>query len=240
MSTSTPERGLSGVGVLDKASLLLDVVGTGPTSLAGLVALTGLKRPTVHRLALALERLHLLGRDGRGRFVLGSRLGELAGTAWQGQLMARAEPVLVRTRDLTGASVRLYRRVGELQTCVVSAESATDPKPSPRVGTAFPMKSGSVSQVLLAWERADRLSRALRGARFSATTLANVRRKGWAQSAEGASPGMISVSAPVRDVENNVIAAVSLSGPLGQLSSNPGPRYSKVVLHAAAQLSGLG
>ncbi|MYV58321.1 helix-turn-helix domain-containing protein [Streptomyces sp. SID4931] len=240
MTTSTPERGLSGVGVLDKASLLLDVVGVGPTSLARLVELTGLKRPTVHRLALALERLHLLGRDVHGRFVLGARLGELAGTAWRGQLMVRAEPVLAQTRDLTGASVRLHRRIGELQTCVVAADNGSDPGSTAFVGTAFPMKAGSVSQVLLAWERADRLSWALRGARFSATTLAHVRRRGWAQSTEGVTPGTISVSAPVRDVENNVIAAISLSGPLGQLSSNPGPRYGKVLMRAAAQLSGLG
>ncbi|MFZ2260163.1 MAG: helix-turn-helix domain-containing protein, partial [Luteococcus japonicus] len=39
----------SGVGVLDKAALVLSALETGPTTLAGLVSSTGLARPTAHR-----------------------------------------------------------------------------------------------------------------------------------------------------------------------------------------------
>ena len=45
----------SGVGVLDKAALVLAALEAGPATLAGLVAGTGLARPTAHRLAVALE-----------------------------------------------------------------------------------------------------------------------------------------------------------------------------------------
>ena len=44
----------SGVGVLDKAALVLTALESGPATLAGLVAGTGLARPTAHRLAVAL------------------------------------------------------------------------------------------------------------------------------------------------------------------------------------------
>ena len=47
----------SGVGVLDKAALVLSALETGPTTLAGLVTATGLARPTAHRLAVALEHI---------------------------------------------------------------------------------------------------------------------------------------------------------------------------------------
>ncbi|MEU7471487.1 helix-turn-helix domain-containing protein [Streptomyces sp. NPDC044984] len=106
MNTSTAERGLSGIGVLDKASLLLDAVGAGPASLAEPVASTGLERPAVHRLTRALERPRLLDRDTHGRCVLGSRLGDPDVTTWQGRLNARAASVLVRTRDPAGGSGR--------------------------------------------------------------------------------------------------------------------------------------
>ena len=43
----------SGVGVLDKAALVLAALEAGPATLAGLVAGTGLARPTAHRLAVA-------------------------------------------------------------------------------------------------------------------------------------------------------------------------------------------
>ena len=68
----------SGVGVLDKAALVLTALEQGPTTLAGLVTATGLARPTAHRLAVALEHHRLVNRDLQGRFVLGPRLARLA------------------------------------------------------------------------------------------------------------------------------------------------------------------
>ena len=74
----------SGVGVLDKAALVLAALEPGPATLAGLVTATGLSRPTAHRLAVALEHHRLVARDIQGRFVLGPRLGELANAAPDG------------------------------------------------------------------------------------------------------------------------------------------------------------
>ena len=47
----------SGVGVLDKAVAILGTLESGPHSLAELVAVTGIARPTAHRLAVALEHI---------------------------------------------------------------------------------------------------------------------------------------------------------------------------------------
>ena len=62
----------SGVGVLDKAALVLSALESGPATLAGLVGATGLARPTAHRLAVALEHHRMVARDMQGRFILGS------------------------------------------------------------------------------------------------------------------------------------------------------------------------
>ena len=97
----------SGVGVIDKAAMLLDALEGGPTSLAGLVAATGLARPTAHRLATALEHHRLIARDMSGRFVLGPRLPELAAAAGEDRLVAAAGPVLAQLRDTTGESAQL-------------------------------------------------------------------------------------------------------------------------------------
>ena len=61
----------SGVGVIDKAVLILTAFESGPANLADLTAATGLPRPTAHRLAIALEHHRMIGRDASGRFVLG-------------------------------------------------------------------------------------------------------------------------------------------------------------------------
>ncbi len=86
----------SGVGVIDKAAMVLSALEAGPASLAELVSLTGLARPTAHRLAVALEFHRIVGRDLQGRFVLGPRLAELSSAAGEDRLLAAAGPVLGR------------------------------------------------------------------------------------------------------------------------------------------------
>ncbi len=68
----------SGVGVIDKAALVMSTLESGPATLAQLVSFTHLARPTAHRIAVALEHHRLVSRDSQGRFVLGPRLSELA------------------------------------------------------------------------------------------------------------------------------------------------------------------
>ena len=82
----------SGVGVLDKAALVLGALEAGPATLAQLVSTTGLARPTAHRLAVALEYHRMVARDMQGRFVLGPRLQELASSAGADRLLAAALP----------------------------------------------------------------------------------------------------------------------------------------------------
>src|SRR5438128_5808587 len=112
----------SGVGVLDKAALVLAALESGPATLAGLVAGTGLARPTAHRLAVALEHHRLVSRDMQGRFILGPRLQELASAAGEDRLLAAAGPILAALRDHTGESAQLYRRQGDMRVCVAAAE----------------------------------------------------------------------------------------------------------------------
>ncbi|HWG22883.1 IclR family transcriptional regulator [Actinospica sp.] len=227
----------SGVGVLDKAASVLSALEAGPATLAGLVAATGLARPTAHRLAVALEHHRLVSRDIQGRFVLGPRLSELAVAAGEDRLLAAAGPVLANLRDVSGESAQLYRRQGEMRVCVAAAERLTGLRDTVPVGVALPMAAGSGAQVLLAWEEPDRLHRGLQGARFTATTLAGVRRRGWAQSVAEREMGVASVSAPVRGPNNRVIAAVSISGPVERLTRYPGKLHAEAVLEAAGRLS---
>jgi DNA-binding IclR family transcriptional regulator len=227
----------SGVGVLDKAALVMSALEAGPATLAGLVQATGLARPTAHRLAVALEHHRLVTRDMQGRFVLGPRLAELAAAAGEDRLLAAAGPVLAQLRDVTGESAQLYRRQGDSRVCVAAAERLTGLRDTVPVGSALPMTAGSAAQVLLAWEEPERLHRGLQGAKFQATTLSAVRRRGWAQSVAEREQGVASVSAPVRGPNNRVVAAVSVSGPLERLTRQPGRLHAVNVMAAAERLS---
>ncbi|MGL5823922.1 MAG: IclR family transcriptional regulator [Nocardioides sp.] len=227
----------SGVGVLDKAALVLSALEAGPATLAGLVAGTGLARPTAHRLAVALEHHRLVGRDMQGRFVLGPRLSELSAAAGEDRLLAAAGPILARLRDITGESAQLWRRQGEHRICVAAAERPSGLRDTIPVGSQLTMRAGSAAQVLLAWEDPERMHRGLQNAAYSATALSGIRRRGWAQSIGEREQGVASVSAPVRSPGGKIIAAVSVSGPLERLSRQPGRMHAPAVLAAAERLS---
>jgi DNA-binding IclR family transcriptional regulator len=227
----------SGVGVLDKAVCVLSALESGPASLGQLVTATGLARPTAHRIAVALEYHRFVARDSQGRFILGPRIAELAAAAGEDRLLSVAQPVLGYLRDVTGESAQLYRRQADARICVAAAERASGLRDTVPVGTALPMTAGSAAQILLAWEEAERMHRGLRGAKFSATTLAQVRRRGWAASVGEREPGVASVSAPVRGPGGRVVAAISVSGPIERLTRSPGRLHAAAVVGAGEKIS---
>lgn len=234
MDTATES---SGVGVLDKAALVLGALEAGPATLAQLVSATHLARPTAHRLAVALEHHRLVSRDMQGRFVLGPRLQELASAAGEDKLISSSMPILIALRDHTKESAQLFRRQGDARVCVASAERQVGLRDSIPVGATLSMKAGSAAQVLLAWEEPERLHRGLQGASFTATMLSQVRRRGWAQSVSEREPGVASVSAPVRGADGRVIAALSISGPLERMGRQPGRAHGPAVVAAANRLT---
>lgn len=226
----------SGVGVLDKAVLVLDAVHDGADSLATLTAATGLSRATAHRLAVALEVHGLLARDGAGRWRIGAHVAVLAGTD---TLLERAAPVLARLRDATGESAQLYRRQGTERVCVAAAERGSGLRDTVPVGAALPMTAGSAAQVLMAFAGEQPPG----DAAFTDRALIEVRRRGWSHSVAEREPGVASVSAPVLDADGKVVAAISVSGPVERLGRQPGRLHGSAVVAAAKELSepaGLG
>jgi DNA-binding IclR family transcriptional regulator len=144
--------------------------------------------------------------------------------------------VLTALRDQTGESAQLYRRQGDNRVCVAAAERATGLRDTVPVGAALPMAAGSAAQVLLAWEEPERMHLGLRGARFTATTLAQVRRRGWAASVAEREAGVASVSAPVRGQGGKIVAAVSVSGPIERLTRSPGRLHAPAVVAAGEKI----
>src|SRR5690554_2861706 len=142
----------SGVGVVDKTAAILGALEQGPATLAELVTTTHLARPTVHRLALALEHHHLVGRDASGAFILGRRFSELAATVGEDRLVSAALPVLTTLRDRTGESSQLYRPHGDHRICIAAVDRPVGLRDSIPVGTTMTMSAGSAAKVLLAWD----------------------------------------------------------------------------------------
>ena len=206
---------LSGVGVLDKAMRVLGTVEASPATLAQLVERTGLSRPTTHRLAVALEVHGMLRRDDDGRFCLGLRLISLGHEAAASMpVWAAARPALAWLHTQTGESVQLYVRDGDVRVCVESIESAKELRTIVPVGARLPLAAGSAGRVLA-------------GGANGRPFVASVGER---------EEGVASVSAPVTDSEGRILAAVSVSGPIGRTSRKPGDRYGTQVAEAARRI----
>ncbi|HUR76324.1 MAG TPA: IclR family transcriptional regulator [Acidimicrobiales bacterium] len=200
------ERIVTGVGVLDKSVAVLDALSAGPLTLAELAPAAGLPRATAHRLAVALAAHGFVDRDSEGRFVLGPRL---AGS----DLVTAAAPVVAALRDRTGESSQLYVRRGADRVCVLAAESPHSLRTIVTVGSVLPLARGSAGRVLL--ERSPKTE--------------------WLASVEEREPGVASVSAGVFH-HGEIVAAVSVSGPVDRMGRTPGSKHGGAVRDAAREI----
>ena len=98
------------------------------------------------------------------------------------------------------------------------------------------MTAGSGAKVLAAWADPVTQRTLLPEATFTERVLLDVRRRGWAQSVAERESGVASVSAPVRDGNGQVVAAVSVSGPVDRIGRRPGVRWAADLLAAAEAL----
>jgi len=205
---------LSGIGVLDKVMAILRAVSAGPTTLGSLVDRTGISRATAHRLAQGMEGHGLLRRDDGGGYILGLALiglGRAAADAFP--LSTAALPVLRRLRDETGESVQLFVEDDGQRLCVAAVDSGHELRTIVPVGARLPVDVGAAGKVL-------------RG-------LAE--RGEWLASVAERAPGVASVAAPVRD-GYEVVAAVSVSGPVDRVTKRPGQRFGDQVVAAARDI----
>ena len=214
---------------------ILRAVAESPATLADLVARTGLPRATAHRLAVALEGHRLVERTESGVWTTGAGLRELSRGG--PDLAELAERHLVTLRDVSGESAQFYVRDGASRVCVAAAERAHGLRDTVPVGARLPLTAGSAAHALLAFAPADEVTPLLPSASFTARTLLDVRRRGWAHSVAEREAGVASLSAPVRDGAGGVLGAVSISGPVERLGRRPSPEVIGAVLDAASAIS---
>jgi DNA-binding IclR family transcriptional regulator len=202
----------TGVGVLDKAVHLLDMVEDADfVTVNELIRRTGMPKTTVHRLVYALEAHGFLRRNESGQLTPGVRV-----TAFNLRLLAT--PVLRKLTAETGESSQLYVRRGDSRLVIVSVESVKELRATVPVGALLPLDRGAPGRVLAS----------------ETETL----RRGWTQSDGEREPGVASVSAPVYD-GGGVVAAVAISGPSSRFGGGAGERHVDAVCEAARALERL-
>jgi DNA-binding IclR family transcriptional regulator len=230
------------VGTLDRVVDILNAVEAGARTYTDITRVTGLSKPTAHRLIRALEQHGFLVQAGGAGYALGPRLLSLASSAMR-ELPLRdlAHSALERLARVTGESAQLYVRDGDQRVCVDAVESDSELRTIVVVGATLPLTKGSAGKVFLAKATDEDRRRvlgalpheeAVRLARMVATTA----RRGWADSIGEREAGVASVSAPVLDAVGGIVAAVSVSGPANRIGAMRGRRYATAVTTAAHEI----
>ena len=216
-------------------------------TLADITHATRLNRATAYRLLAALEKEGLVMRDRQSEAY---RLGPEAIT-----LGARA----LRANDLRSVSrpelEALAQAAGETATLEVLADGEVlilDEVhghhlvgSAPSIGTRWPAHATSTGKVLLAHVPEAALPRSLPQLTEKTITkpgtlrreLAYIRKQGYATNVAELEAGYNAVSAPVRDHEGKVIAAISVGGPDTRLAPDRLEEIAEMVQDAAGRIS---
>lgn len=132
---------MSAVGVIDKCASILALIAGNALSGAEVCTRLGMSRSTGYRLLQALEEHRFIERGASGDFVLGPFPAN--------RPTADVREVLTAIRNVTGESVQLWMRHGELRACVLSVESLNELRISKSAGSALPLADGGSAALAL-------------------------------------------------------------------------------------------
>jgi DNA-binding IclR family transcriptional regulator len=182
-----------------------------------------LPKSTAFRIVRSLEQAGYLVRLEDQRYCLSFRFTRLAGLV-KSTLGIReiARPVMTELAEKTRETVAIHTVMGRNRVCIDSLASSSSPlRTVMQPGEQIPLQAGSASKVLMAWMPKSVLTPLVPGVvRITKRTqsellvdLARVRELGYSISHGERLEGLSAISAPIRDVNDEVNYCITLNGP---------------------------
>ena len=212
----------------------------------------GIAKSSAHRIVHTLAREGLLERvEETGAYRLSVTMQILGASAQATSgLHAAATAALDQLRALTKETVHLSVLDGLEVVYVERRESPGAVRMFGRIGHRGPGHSTASGKVLLAFLPPEELDRRLAGVRLVRRTpytitgrdqlraeLTRIRARGWAENVNEAQMGFASVAAPIRNPAGEVVAALSVAGPVQRLDGDSLRRFARPVTESAALIS---
>jgi DNA-binding IclR family transcriptional regulator len=242
------------IQVLGKVSAVLDLLLDEPRELrlVDVERRLGMSRSTAFRLLGSMEHEGLVDRDpATGGYRLGLRLMQL-GMAVSRRLDLRevAGPALAELTAATSQTAFLSIRRHFEAVCIDRVSGSHVDVLALMLGGALPLHVGAAPRVLLAAMEDAEVDDYLRSEPLrpltphSLTTrdallhdVEQTRARGYAFSQEDVSPGVSALGAPIRDRDQRVVAAVSISDVSPSYSDAAVPELVDRIQAAAAAIS---
>lgn len=250
----SPRRQHSTLSSVRNAARLLKEFSRGSREI-GVTELSrrlGIGKSTAHRLLNTLAEERLLEQDpDTGAYRLGLAMYELgASVSMHTDLHNACVPVLDQLANATRETVQVAVLDGREVVYVERRESPQTLRLFGRVGHRNDAYCTSTGKVLLAYLPGPRLAALLDGWELRARTphtitdparllaeLDQVRRRGWAENVNEVEMGVASVAAPIRNGLGEVVASVSVAGPLQRLSGDSLKRFARPTVDAGLVIS---
>lgn len=235
-----------------RALLALELISEhGELGVTELGRKLGVHKATASRLIATLAERGFVERDPlTEKYRLGYGLISLAGAAVGGNDLVRAaRPILDELAERTTETVNLGVLTGD---SVVYVDQITGTRAIVSVswvGRRTPLHCTSNGKVILAFSSEVERERLLRSplTKLTPRTITDVRKlraqleeirvRGYAQTMEELEEGLNAVSAPVRGMNGELVAALSVSGPAFRMRPVDLPRMGKLTAEAARAIS---
>ncbi|GAA1417774.1 IclR family transcriptional regulator [Streptomyces thermospinosisporus] len=242
----------SAVQSVDRAVSVLEILARrGEAGVTEIADELGVHKSTAFRLLGVLEKRGLVAQaKDRGKYYLGAGVLRLAGAAaLRLDISQEGVPVCRELADELGETVNLAVLDGDAAVNIMQARGTAAVTAQNWLGRRTPLHATASGKVLLAHLppalREEQLASPLE--RFTERTITRAEvlrgeleealRRGYGSTLEELELGLAAVAAPVRSHDGEVIAAISVSGPVYRLSESRLPELGGRTVEAAAELS---
>lgn len=212
----------------------------------------GLSASTTGRIMSGLKEMGLLSQNPDTRiYALGAAV-----MAWAGvytatlDVRSAALPAVDQLHRDTQETISLYILQGTERVCVERRESPHTVRLVTRIGRRLPLYAGSAGKVFLAFLSPERTREILDNSTLTPFTpntivdrslleaeLEAVRRQGYALSTGEWQREASGIAAPIFNQSNEIVAALTISGPSQRFTDEKMREYAGVVTSAAAEVS---
>ncbi len=241
------------VGVITKVFRILEAIqgSSSGLTLKPICDITGVHKSTAHRFLKHLERDGYLIRTETGAYLIGPKFSHLSARAnHRATLQAVARPILWEIWKSTRETVNLGTLDQGTVLYIEVIESPHEFRLSSRVGTRRSLHATALGKALAAFLAGEQMERVLATIQFQPLTpktimnlvqfrqeLEIIRKQGYAVDDEETTLGARCVSAPILGANREVVAAVSVSGPVTRISPAQVPALAAAVMNAARAIS---
>lgn len=248
------KKGIGTVQSVDRALEILDILQSEPQGMgvSRLADRLGVSKSTAHRLLQSLLKKDFVQQNEENqRYYLGLRLMQL-GQIVANQLDIRqiASPFMHRLVEKSGETAHLVIREGSEIVYIDKIESSATIRMFSNIGKRAPMHCTGVGKAILAYlpkEKIDWIIEQKGLPRFTSNTITDreelfehlreIRLRGYSIDDEEHEEGIKCAAAPILNSKGEVVAGISVAGPIMRVNKSSIDRIAKEVLQASKGIS---